>query len=658
MNVSTKFDFCKIPNRKRFNARLMVSIQSEHTSTQNNKPLNLALVLDRSGSMRGHKIRYVKEATKILTSRMGKDDFFSLTIFDSEVKTLIPPIKIGKASGIEEAINSITARDTTNLSGGYIQGCDYARENKADENVTRVMLLTDGLANRGITDPGQLVDITSTMQVEGISTTTIGVGENYNEFLLGKMAENGGGGAYFIESPDDAPSVFEEELGYLQSLVATDLELKIVPANDNIRFEQLNTYRVSGTNKYLLGDVYEDQIKSLILEFELPEMEIGQDIEIGHIEVSYRDTTGEESTIKTLKIPVKIDVVSKEDFLKITPDKDVVIAAAYLTVARGKAEAIKLADRREFERAADLLEKYAADIEKLVERYQLNDSRLINDIKELRDRAQNLRNRGEEYYNPIERKRMYYESDMLMKSKSSSYDAMINRRAHSREMFKYPCFHIDGYILAEIGNDKVLIDTGAPVSIGDMSSYTLGSRRFPLQENYLGFDIDDFSRLIGMRISILLGADILNTFDCIIDLKKEKFIISLDSINYHGDVLESDSFHGVPIISAKTDNRSIKLFFDTGSKLSYLKSDIVTDYPAIGQDTDFYPGFGEFQTDIHKLNLSIAGHQLKQRMGTLPQTLEMALSVAGIDGILGTAIFDKFNICLSARRKQIIFQEI
>jgi len=662
MHISTKFDFHKVPDLREFNVRLMVNIESESTSGRISKPLNLALVLDRSGSMNGHKLQYVKEAAKILINNMGKDDFFSLTVFDSSVKPLISPVKAGQAYGIEEAINSIVAGDTTNLSGGYQQGCAFAKEKMADDNISRVMLLTDGLANRGIVDPDHLSDIARTMQAEGISTTTIGVGEDYNEFLLGKMAENGGGGAYFIENPDDAPGVFEEELGYLKSLTASDFELKVVLADENISFNQLNTYRTTDGNRFLLGDVYEGQVKSIVLEFKLPKMEIGQGIEIGHIEVSYRDASEGEEGIRNLKIPLKIDVVNKKDFSKISPNKDVVIASAHLTVARGKREAIKLSDRGKYEEAAGLLEEYADAIEELINRYKLDVPRLIADISELRERAQNLRSRGAAYYSRTERKRMYHESDMLMKSKLASYDAMMNRRrgreSGHRQMSKFPCFIVNGHIWAEIGDDRVLVDSGALMSIGKNSSFNLGFQRFPLQKDFLGFDVDDFSRLIGMRISVVLGADILNTFDYMIDLENEEFLISTDSIDFQGNVLKPDYFQGIPIIPAKTDKRSVKLFFDTGAKLSYIKSSIAPDYPVVGQDTDFYPGFGEFQVDTHKVPLLVAGHSLHQEMGILPQTLETTLMVSGVDGILGTTIFERFKICFSTRRKQIIITEV
>jgi hypothetical protein len=660
MQISTKFDFQKIPCQEAFNMRLMVNIESESNPNRINKPLNLALVLDHSGSMRGDKLLYVKEAAKTLINNLGKDDYFSLTVFDSNIEPLIPPTKAGEVYGIEESINSVVAGNTTNLGGGYQQGFAFAKEKINGENISRVMLLTDGLANCGITDPYRLAEIAEENQGEGISTTTIGVGERYNEFLLGKMAENGGGGAYFIENPDDAPGVFEEELGYLKSLSATDFELKIVLADKNIYVNQLNTYRSTNKNQFLLGDVYERQVKNIVLEFKLPKMKIGRGLEIGHIEVSYRDVSANEKGVTTLKLPLTIDIVNKKDFSAISPDKAVIIASAFLTVAKGKREAIKRSDRREYQEAANMLERCAYTIEVLINKYGLDSPRLITDVNELLERARNLRSRGASYYNLIERKRMYHESDMVTKGKQGSYDAMMGRRKREGNRHGYtlefPCFLINGHILVETGNDRILIDSGAPLSLGQDSSIILGSRRFPLSKEYMGLEIEYFSNLIGTRFSVLMGADILNTIDYIIDLENGLFVFSNNSMVFQGAVLRSNYFKGIPIINAKTDRRDIKLFFDTGAKISYLKSDIAPDYPVVGQDIDFYPGIGEFQVDTYEVPLFLGEHSFPQKMGILPEMLEMSIDAAGVDGILGTSIFDMFKVCFSASRKQIIIK--
>ena len=134
-------------------------------------------------------------------------------------------------------IEGISIGGTTFLSGAYEAGYKAASQNKSTKNVSRVVLLTDGLANRGETDPEKLAQMAEKILSDGITTSTVGVGNDYDESLLGKMAENGGGGTYFIENPEDAEGVFLEELGYLKSLAATGLEITFNKKVDGIKSE-------------------------------------------------------------------------------------------------------------------------------------------------------------------------------------------------------------------------------------------------------------------------------------------------------------------------------------------------------------------------------------------------------------------------------------
>ncbi|MCA9912949.1 MAG: VWA domain-containing protein [Anaerolineae bacterium] len=176
------------------------------------RPLNVSLVIDRSGSMAGEKIDYTRQAAQFLVQHLSRRDIFSVVLYNDKVETLLEPEPVLNKDRVMQSLDKMRVRGTTNLSGGWLQGCQHVAENQGGGKLNRVILMTDGLANRGVTDPNQLVQMSRQKQLEGISTTTMGMGTDFNEDLLIEMAHAGGGAYYFIESPEVAPQIFQEEL--------------------------------------------------------------------------------------------------------------------------------------------------------------------------------------------------------------------------------------------------------------------------------------------------------------------------------------------------------------------------------------------------------------------------------------------------------------
>ncbi|HOI16004.1 MAG TPA: VWA domain-containing protein [Geobacteraceae bacterium] len=649
MNTQAKFDFPKVPAGKPFSVRLMLSIEGQEQPGKKRSPLNLSLVLDRSGSMQGEKLANVKEATRLLVNQLAKDDIFSLVIFDDKVKKLIAPVKIGDAHELESVISGIRAGGSTFLSGGYEAGCALAGENTGEGYVSRVMLLTDGLANVGLQDPERLAAYAGTMQKEGITTTTIGVGDDYAESLLGGIAEYGGGGSYFIETPDDAPRVFVEELGCLMALSATDCEVRFVSETEGVRFGQLNSYKVGEGGAFLLGDVYGGQKKKLMLELELPGLVTEEEVRIGRFELSYRDTMMGQAETKSVSLPVTLSVIPADKFVGIDPDLEVTLEASFLVVARAKAESLALADKGQYSKAADLLDKYVSDLKRL----DLADAALLEELYLLESRARELRERGKDFFTANERKRMFHEADMMSKSRLANYQAMMSRRVGTDDETeeraqRFPCYRHNGHILAEIGADRCLIDTGALKSFGDGGQLALGGKTYRLQKEYFGHDVEEICRIIGTRISALLGADILKTFDTVIDLAAGEVIFSTKPLTFPGTRIPARYFQGIPVVSCEVGNREAALFLDSGAKLSFLDETIAARYPRLGEDTDFFPGFGEFKTDVYRVPVKTGNEHFELSVGVLPTTLQMALSLASAVGVIGSALFDEYAVCLSA----------
>lgn len=247
-------------------------IKADKFINENNKrlPLNISLVIDRSGSMSGDKIKYVKEAAKFVIDNLTKDDYVSIVIYDDVVEVLQSAIKVENKQLIKNKINSITDRGSTNLTGGMLKGYSEVKQNFKQGYINRVLLLSDGLANEGITDPVQIQKIVATKnKEEGISLSTFGVGNDYNEDLMTSMAEQGTGNYYFIDSPEKIPTIFEKELKGLMSVVAQNVSLSIdIPENVEITKVYGFKYEKNGnTIQINFRDVFSEEIKGVLIKY-------------------------------------------------------------------------------------------------------------------------------------------------------------------------------------------------------------------------------------------------------------------------------------------------------------------------------------------------------------------------------------------------------
>ncbi len=196
-------------------------------------PVDVAFVLDRSGSMSGDKLALVKEAVAVAIGQLRDEDKTALVMYDHEVETLqrlaaaTPRVK----TALRLALQGIDAGGSTNLSGGWLTGCDALSHGMVDGDdavrIRRALLLTDGLANVGMTRTEELTKHAHELRRRGISTTTLGVGYDFDEDLLASMAEAGGGNFQFIDKVSELRGFFAMELGELLTVVAAGLSLSL-----------------------------------------------------------------------------------------------------------------------------------------------------------------------------------------------------------------------------------------------------------------------------------------------------------------------------------------------------------------------------------------------------------------------------------------------
>jgi Ca-activated chloride channel family protein len=253
--------------------------------------VNLAIVLDRSGSMSGQKLEKAKEAAIEALRRLDARDLFSLVIYDHNVQTIVPAQSAANTEWIETWIRSIRSGGNTALFGGISQGAAEIRRHLQSNLVHRIILLSDGLANVGPSTPEDLGRLGAALIKENISVTTVGVGTDYNEDLMTRLAQNSDGNSYFVESGRDLPRIFTAELGDVLSVVAQKVSL-VIECPDGVRPLAIigRDGRIKGrTVEFYINQLYGSQEKYALVEVEVNGGKSGEKKPIALARVAYEN---------------------------------------------------------------------------------------------------------------------------------------------------------------------------------------------------------------------------------------------------------------------------------------------------------------------------------------------------------------------------------
>jgi len=237
-------------------------------------PMNLSVVLDKSGSMAGDKLKYTKEALKYVVNQVSSRDIISIVLYDSDVSVFLEPQRLeGDKTSLLSRIDKILDGSGTNLEGGIQKGYELLKNVKKineTEMISRVLLLSDGMANVGLSDPEALAAITRKhFEQDHISISTFGVGNDYNENLMARIALQGGGLYYFIYSPEKLPEIFKEELKGMSNVVAKNTIIKIkIP--EELTYERTYSFNSNLYKNELeinLNDLFAEEQKSILICF-------------------------------------------------------------------------------------------------------------------------------------------------------------------------------------------------------------------------------------------------------------------------------------------------------------------------------------------------------------------------------------------------------
>ena len=223
-------------------------------------------------------------------------------------------------------------------------------------------------------------------------------------------------------------------------------------------------------------------------------------------------------------------------------------------------------------------------------------------------------------------------------------------------MKDYPLTFRNGHLFVELEGGLWVYDTGAPTSFGETPELPFGGKTFPVAENFMGLTAAELSGYIGIECAGLLGADVINGFDHILDLPRETLTVSTDELQVDGTLVPiTDFVMGIPIVTARIADSDYRMFFDTGAQFSFFQDDSISDFPEAGPVTDFYPGAGPFETDTHQVDLCLQDLSFTLRCGTLPGLLGQTLMVADSQGIVGNETMQGRVTGYFPRRSEIYF---
>jgi Ca-activated chloride channel family protein len=348
-------------------------------------PVNLAFVLDRSGSMSGQKLALAKQAVETAVDRLLPSDRFAIVCYDDRIDVVVESTaasREAKTNAIER-LRRIDARGSTDLGGGWLRGAEQVALAMAPAGVNRTLVLTDGLANVGIVDPAELARHARELRDRGVTTTTFGVGADFDEALLQSMADAGGGHFYFIEQAAQIQDHIATEVGELLQVVVRDAVVDVT-APETVAVTMLSPYPLDRRGNRLqvrIGDLVAEQRLEVVLRVKFGYGPIGQ--EVG-IVLAARDRDGVLEAAGAT--PVTIGWEHADDHTNDTQarDRSVDHAVAKLFAAQARQGAVQLNRLGQFGEAA----AEVRDVARRIAGYAGDDAVLTALVAELRAEEQ------------------------------------------------------------------------------------------------------------------------------------------------------------------------------------------------------------------------------------------------------------------------------
>ncbi len=332
-------------------------------------PINVAIVIDRSGSMNGARIRAAKKAARVALDRLSANDIVSLVSYNHDVQVLHRAARLkGARDDLDRAIDRLKANGTTALYHGVEEGGEQVRKYLSDNKVNRVILLSDGLANVGPSRPSDLARLGRDLAGDGITVTTIGLGLDYNEDLMQRLAASSDGNHAFVEHPGDLAEIFDKEFGDALSVAARDVRI-IIECRRGFR-----PNRVFGREADISGNTITLKMSQLqaaneryvVVELKAPTGAKPGDHDVADVRIDYYSL--EQGSREKVSAPVRARLSLDKEEAKKSINKSVMSKVTMQIATEKNEKAVALRDKGKVKEARKLLENNAAYLKSQQER--------------------------------------------------------------------------------------------------------------------------------------------------------------------------------------------------------------------------------------------------------------------------------------------------
>lgn len=359
-----------------------LEVRDEPSAADRDRPrLNLALVLDRSGSMEEKgKLEYLKAAAKTVVDSLEASDRLAVVEYDDVITVMWPSAPVEATAMIKRLIDELQARGATDLAGGMMKGVDEVRRSMGDERINRVLLLSDGLANRGVTDPFEIRHRVGKAKRQGVRVSALGLGLEYNEDLMQDIARNGGGNYYYIESPNQMAGIFKREIQTLFRTAARDAVLKFraTPAVRKVQVYGVPADTEEATTIVELEDFHAGETRSLLLRLEIEPKREGS-LDLGSLTLAYKDVKADRPS--EFKAEVAVRASGDETVVAAARNADVAVEVALVEAEAKHEEAVRTFQAGDYDKARRMMRELATGIAS--ENSRIKDARLAAKVEAL-----------------------------------------------------------------------------------------------------------------------------------------------------------------------------------------------------------------------------------------------------------------------------------